>query len=175
MQVFAWEDLDDDNDVLTEYRTYEGHREDITHMAGVYSRIGLGLGFRLGVGTAPPHGRCETKYDSPGSCLSRPQSERIYSHWCAAYAGRQLLATADCEHTSTPPPPQGPKFTPSCAAYASRQLLATGDYKHTSTPPPSHWCAAYANRQLLATGDYEGRITIWNIFTGEKRMCLFHR
>ena len=73
-------------------------------MAGVYSRIGLGLGFRLGVGTAPPHGRCETKYDSPGSCLSRPQSERIYSHWCAAYAGRQLLATADCEHTSTPPP-----------------------------------------------------------------------
>jgi hypothetical protein len=29
--------------------------------------------------------------------------------------------------------------------------------------------------QLLATGDYEGRITIWNLFTGEKRLSLFHR
>lgn len=35
--------------------------------------------------------------------------------------------------------------------------------------------AAYAKRTVLATGDYEGRITIWNPFTGEKRMCLFHR
>ncbi len=66
-QVFVWEDLDDDNDCITEFRTYEGHREDITHMA------------------------------------------------------------------------------------------------------------AYPIRSLLATGDYEGRITIWNLFTGEKRMCLFHR
>eukprot|EP00798_Chlamydomonas_sp_ICE-L_P024012 gene24012-9585_t len=65
--VFVWEDLDDDNDVVEEYRTYEGHREDITHMT------------------------------------------------------------------------------------------------------------AYTDRQLLATGDYEGRITIWNLFTGEKRMSLFHR
>ncbi|KAJ9529394.1 hypothetical protein QJQ45_013762 [Haematococcus lacustris] len=66
-KVFVWEDADDDADVVTEYRTYEGHREDITHMA------------------------------------------------------------------------------------------------------------ACASRQLLATGDYEGRITIWNLFTGEKRMSLFHR
>lgn len=35
--------------------------------------------------------------------------------------------------------------------------------------------AAYPPRALLATGDYEGRITIWQLFTGEKRMCLFHR
>jgi WD40 repeat protein len=35
--------------------------------------------------------------------------------------------------------------------------------------------AAYSKRMVLATGDYEGRITIWNPFTGEKRMCLFHR
>ncbi|GAX72651.1 hypothetical protein CEUSTIGMA_g107.t1 [Chlamydomonas eustigma] len=66
-KVFVWEDLDDDNETIREYRTFEGHREDITHMA------------------------------------------------------------------------------------------------------------AYPKRQLLATGDYEGRITIWNLFTGEKRMCLFHR
>ena len=52
MQVFAWEDLDDDNDVLTEYRTYEGHREDITHMAGVYSRIGFRVQAGCGDSTA---------------------------------------------------------------------------------------------------------------------------
>ncbi len=34
-------------------------------------------------------------------------------------------------------------------------------------------CAARS--QLLATGDYEGRITVWNLFSGEKRMSLFHR
>lgn len=32
--MFVWDDLDDDSDVIDEYRTYEGHREDITHMAG---------------------------------------------------------------------------------------------------------------------------------------------
>ncbi|KAG1667639.1 hypothetical protein FOA52_004666 [Chlamydomonas sp. UWO 241] len=66
-KVFVWEDLDDDDDVLRNYRLFDGHREDITNMA------------------------------------------------------------------------------------------------------------AYAQRALLATGDYEGRITIWQLFTGEKRMCLFHR
>jgi len=66
-KVYVWEDMDDDEDVLRSYRTYEGHREDITSMA------------------------------------------------------------------------------------------------------------AYTQRALLATGDYEGRITVWSIFTGEKRMCLFHR
>ena len=33
LQVYVWEDRDDD-DVITEYRSYEGHREDITHMTG---------------------------------------------------------------------------------------------------------------------------------------------
>ncbi len=41
--------------------------------------------------------------------------------------------------------------------------------------PPMRPRAAFPERQLLATGDYEGRITIWNLFTGEKRMSLFHR
>ncbi|KAF5835754.1 WD40-repeat-containing domain protein [Dunaliella salina] len=35
--------------------------------------------------------------------------------------------------------------------------------------------AAFPEKQLLATGDYEGRITVWNLFSGEKRMSLFHR
>ena len=65
--MFVWEELDDDSDVVTECRLYEGHREDILHMA------------------------------------------------------------------------------------------------------------AYPARQLLATGDYEGRINVWNLFTGERRMSLFHR
>jgi hypothetical protein len=34
---------------------------------------------------------------------------------------------------------------------------------------------ACALQKLLATGDYEGRITVWSLFTGEKRMSLFHR
>ena len=40
-QVYVWEDMDDDNDVITEYRTYEGHREDITHMAGEEGAINV--------------------------------------------------------------------------------------------------------------------------------------
>lgn len=27
----------------------------------------------------------------------------------------------------------------------------------------------------MATGDYEGRINIWNLNSGEKRMSLYHR
>lgn len=34
---------------------------------------------------------------------------------------------------------------------------------------------AFPDRQLLATGDYEGRILLWNLFTGEKRLWLCHR
>ena len=147
MQVFAWEDLDDDNDVLTEYRTYEGHREDITHMAGVYSRIGLGLGFRLGVGTAPPHGRCETQYDSSGACLSLPQSEHTNPPWCAAYASRQLLATGDCEHTCnsisfqgldcTPPDAQ---LTPADSSW--RQGTTRGASPSGTSSPARNACAS---------------------------------
>lgn len=36
-QVFVWEDGDDD-DVISEYRTFEGHREDITNMAACPER-----------------------------------------------------------------------------------------------------------------------------------------
>ena len=28
---------------------------------------------------------------------------------------------------------------------------------------------------MLATGDYEGRINIWNMHSGERRLSLFHR
>uniref|UniRef100_A0A7S0WPJ8 EF-hand domain-containing protein n=1 Tax=Chlamydomonas leiostraca TaxID=1034604 RepID=A0A7S0WPJ8_9CHLO len=66
-KVYVWEDDDDDHDTITSYRTYEGHREDVTHMA------------------------------------------------------------------------------------------------------------AFPERALLATGDYEGRITVWGLFNGEKRLSLFHR
>jgi len=30
-QVFVW--LEEDDDLVEDYRTFEGHREDITHMA----------------------------------------------------------------------------------------------------------------------------------------------
>jgi hypothetical protein len=30
-QVYVW--LEEDDDVVEDYRTFEGHREDITHMA----------------------------------------------------------------------------------------------------------------------------------------------
>eukprot|EP00879_Flechtneria_rotunda_P007606 GHRR01007977.1.p1 GENE.GHRR01007977.1~~GHRR01007977.1.p1 ORF type:complete len:676 (+),score=279.33 GHRR01007977.1:4210-6237(+) len=35
--------------------------------------------------------------------------------------------------------------------------------------------AAYPKRQLLATGDYQGHISIWNLFTGERKSWLSHR
>lgn len=35
--------------------------------------------------------------------------------------------------------------------------------------------ASCPDRQILATGDYEGRVNIYNLFTGERRMSLFHR
>jgi WD40 repeat protein len=34
---------------------------------------------------------------------------------------------------------------------------------------------AYTPRSLLATGDYEGRINVWNMNSGEKRMAMYHR
>ena len=43
-----------------------------------------------------------------------------------------------------------------------------------SSPVPSTR-TAFPEQQLLASGDYEGRITVWNLFTGEKRMSLVHR
>lgn len=33
----------------------------------------------------------------------------------------------------------------------------------------------YMEKSILATGDYEGRICVWNINSGEKKMSLFHR
>ena len=33
----------------------------------------------------------------------------------------------------------------------------------------------YMKKSILATGDYEGRICVWNINSGEKKMSLFHR
>ena len=32
--MFVWEDQDEDSGMVTEFRNFEGHREDITHMAG---------------------------------------------------------------------------------------------------------------------------------------------
>ncbi len=42
--MYVWEDADDDSDVVTKYRTYEGHREDITHMASCPERQVRGRG-----------------------------------------------------------------------------------------------------------------------------------
>jgi WD40 repeat protein len=33
----------------------------------------------------------------------------------------------------------------------------------------------YMKKSVVATGDYEGRICIWNVNSGEKKMCLYHR
>jgi WD40 repeat protein len=35
--------------------------------------------------------------------------------------------------------------------------------------------AMFVEKSILATGDYEGRICIWNMNSGEKKMSLFHR
>lgn len=35
--------------------------------------------------------------------------------------------------------------------------------------------ALHVDGHYLATGDYEGRINIYNVFTGEKRLALYHR
>lgn len=69
-------------------------------------------------------------------------------------------------------------------------------------PPVTHWVCSVAERvqdvvteckefeghkddvlcmavspdgSQLATGDYEGRVIVWNLHTGEKRLALFHR
>lgn len=34
---------------------------------------------------------------------------------------------------------------------------------------------AFLDHALLATGDYEGRINVWNINSGERRMSMFHK
>lgn len=34
---------------------------------------------------------------------------------------------------------------------------------------------AYVDNALLATGDYEGRINVWNINSGERRMSMYHK
>lgn len=33
----------------------------------------------------------------------------------------------------------------------------------------------WTEHSALATGDYEGRINIWNVNSGERRMSLYHR